>query len=72
MLGHAELSTTQIYTQVSIRRLKAVHAVTHPASRELRPLKKAMRSSESQLGEDELREQLVAEVEAELDEMAEG
>jgi integrase/recombinase XerD len=41
MLGHAELSTTQIYTQVSIRRLKAVHAVTHPVSRELRPLKKA-------------------------------
>jgi len=30
MLGHAELSTTQIYTQVSIRRLKAVHAVTYP------------------------------------------
>jgi Phage integrase family len=71
MLGHAELSTTQIYTQVSIRRLKAVHAVTHPASRELRPLKKAMRSSKSQLG-DELREQPVAEVEAELDERAEG
>ena len=30
MLGHAELSTTQIYTQVSIRRLKAIHAATHP------------------------------------------
>ena len=31
MLGHAELSTTQIYTQVSIRQLKAVHTSTHPA-----------------------------------------
>jgi integrase/recombinase XerD len=30
MLGHAELSTTQIYTQVSIRRLKAIHTATHP------------------------------------------
>ena len=34
MLGHAELTTTQIYTQVSIRRLQAVHAATHPAERE--------------------------------------
>ncbi len=31
MLGHAELSTTQIYTQVSIRKLKEVHSITHPA-----------------------------------------
>jgi integrase/recombinase XerD len=31
MLGHAELSTTQIYTQVSIRKLKEVHTATHPA-----------------------------------------
>ena len=30
MLGHAELSTTQIYTQVSIQRLKAIHTATHP------------------------------------------
>jgi integrase/recombinase XerD len=30
MLGHAELSTTEIYTQVSIRLLKSVHAATHP------------------------------------------
>lgn len=30
MLGHAELSTTQIYTQVSIRLLKAIHTATHP------------------------------------------
>ena len=31
MLGHAELSTTQIYTQVSIRKLKEIHTATHPA-----------------------------------------
>ena len=33
MLGHAELSTTQIYTQVSIRKLKAVHTLTHPTAK---------------------------------------
>lgn len=32
MLGHADLSTTQIYTQVSIRALQAVHAATHPGA----------------------------------------
>ena len=30
MLGHADLSTTQIYTQVSIRKLKDIHTATHP------------------------------------------
>jgi integrase/recombinase XerD len=30
MLGHANLNTTQIYTQVSIRQLKAIHTATHP------------------------------------------
>jgi integrase/recombinase XerD len=34
MLGHAELSTTQIYTQVSIRKLKEIHSLTHPAKLE--------------------------------------
>ncbi len=32
MLGHAKLDTTQIYTQVSIRKLKEVHDATHPAN----------------------------------------
>lgn len=31
MLGHSELSTTQIYTQVSIGKLKEIHTATHPA-----------------------------------------
>jgi integrase/recombinase XerD len=33
MLGHARLDTTQIYTHVSIRRLKQVHVRTHPSAR---------------------------------------
>ncbi len=31
LLGHSELTTTQIYTHVAIDKLKAVHALTHPA-----------------------------------------
>jgi integrase/recombinase XerD len=31
-LGHACLQTTQIYTHVSIRRLKEVHTATHPGA----------------------------------------
>jgi len=33
MLGHANLETTQIYTHVAIRALKAVHEATHPSAR---------------------------------------
>jgi len=33
MLGHAQLSTTGLYTRVSIAQLKAVHRRTHPAQR---------------------------------------
>jgi len=31
MLGHRSVESTQVYTQVSIRALQAVHASTHPA-----------------------------------------
>jgi integrase/recombinase XerD len=33
MLGHARLTTTEIYTQVNITRLAEVHRHTHPAER---------------------------------------
>lgn len=33
MLGHALIGTTQRYTHVSIAKLQAVHAATHPAAR---------------------------------------
>jgi hypothetical protein len=33
MLGHVRLDTTQIYTHVSIRKLKQVQTTTHPAAR---------------------------------------
>jgi integrase/recombinase XerD len=33
MLGHVLISTTQLYTQVSIRMLKQIHSATHPAAR---------------------------------------
>ncbi|MBS1860978.1 MAG: tyrosine-type recombinase/integrase [Actinobacteria bacterium] len=32
MLGHSNITSTEIYTQVSIRDLQAVHAATHPAA----------------------------------------
>jgi len=33
MLGHADLSTTQIYTQVAAARLQNLHAQHHPRNR---------------------------------------
>ncbi len=32
MLGHSRLNSTEVYTQVSIRKLKEIHSVTHPAN----------------------------------------
>ena len=37
MLGHVKLETTQIYTQVSIRKLKEIHTATHPARKDRSP-----------------------------------
>jgi integrase/recombinase XerD len=42
MLGHADPKTTEIYTQVSIRKLLAIHAATHPGAK----LERASKSKE--------------------------
>ena len=57
ILGHAELTTTQIYTQVSIAKLKEIHALTHPAERRTPP----RRSSNTIEAGDALLASLVAE-----------
>ena len=31
LLGHSNLSTTQIYTHVALAKLKEIHTATHPA-----------------------------------------
>ena len=51
ILGHVELSTTEVYTHVSIRKLKEVHAATHPgsATRKARPAEAEV-SADSLLG----------------------
>lgn len=64
MLGHAELSTTQIYTQVSIRMLKQIHTATHPG----RPIR-ARRQQEDSAGDaGDGRDALLAALKAEADE----
>jgi integrase/recombinase XerD len=44
MLGHADLSTTEIYTHVSIEKLQQIHAATHPAR--LKPAQDAQRAAD--------------------------
>lgn len=60
ILGHAQLTTTEIYTHVTIAQLKEVHALTHPAERSReRP---AFTSTEDEA--DELLASLAADVDA--------
>jgi integrase/recombinase XerD len=57
ILGHEELSSTQVYTRVSIRALKQVHTATHPARLE----RSARTRAESSVERDELLSSLAAE-----------
>jgi integrase/recombinase XerD len=69
MLGHADLSTTEIYTHVAIRKLQQIHAATHPgASLE----KKITAATSDAHGEAEQRAALLAALEADDEEENEG
>ncbi len=67
MLGHADVSTTQIYTQVSIRQLKEIHTATHPARLEKQKDKETDEAerAESEEQADKLLSALAAETEEE-------
>lgn len=66
MLGHVSLETTQIYTQVSIRKLKDIHTATHPAKlTRTQPLEQ-----EAEADEDALLSALAAEEEEEAEDEA--
>ena len=62
MLGHAKLDTTQIYTQVSIRKLKEIHTATHPAK-----LERRSHEDDQVAGDDDARGELLASLAAEGD-----
>ncbi len=47
LLGHAKLSTTELYTRVSINLLKQVYAATHPAA-SLKPHKGSARDTDAE------------------------
>jgi integrase/recombinase XerD len=71
MLGHARLTSTEIYTQVSIRALKAIHAATHPGARLRRDAHERDEVSERNVGDEhddqEQRAELLARLAAEAD-----
>ena len=68
ILGHSELSTTQIYTHVAIGKLQAVHALTHPARLERRSDDE--RAAGDAAHTDDPREALLTALEAEQEEEA--
>ena len=63
LLGHSSLSTTEIYTHVSIDKLKAIHAATHPAR--LSGLGKAQAQAQEETAASALLAALAAESEVE-------
>ena len=65
MLGHARLDTTQIYTHVTIRKLKQIHEATHPAAK-LDSRKLEITSSKN--NDERLKAALLETLDAEVDE----
>ena len=70
MLGHENLASTQLYTRVSIRKLKEIHTATHPAAKLAR---KGDHGQEDENGDAEAdRAELLAQLDVESDQDGEG
>lgn len=66
MLGHATLQATQIYTRVSIKKLKEIHTVTHPGARlERREKREAQTGGHDEASEESARDELLSALAAE-------
>lgn len=63
MLGHEELTSTQIYTQVAINKLKEVHSLTHPGAK--LKVKKGAKETSAEVEAADLLEALAEESEEE-------
>jgi integrase/recombinase XerD len=47
LLGHRDLTNTQLYTHVAIRKLREVHAITHPGEVRFRERRKRMETEDT-------------------------
>jgi integrase/recombinase XerD len=72
MLGHAELSTTEVYTHVSIGKLKEIHRATHPARLERKKGAAESGAIDSEKEREKLLSSLAAEADDEEDESGAG
>jgi len=70
MLGHAELSSTEIYTHVAIRKLQKIHAATHPGAT-LERKASAVASENTDPDDEEQKAELLATLDAEAEEESE-
>jgi integrase/recombinase XerD len=70
MLGHAEISSTEIYTHVAIRKLQKIHAATHPGATLERKVS-AVASEDTSQTNDERKTELLAALDAEAEEESE-
>lgn len=67
ILGHSELSTTQIYTRVSITQLRTIHDACHPGARNQAARDPELDGDETGLSDAELEAGLWAALDAEAD-----
>jgi integrase/recombinase XerD len=68
MLGHSDLQATQIYTHISIRKLKEVHGLTHPGAQlEHHATAQSARPEDAEALRAELLSSLAAEAAEELE-----